>query len=153
MDCDESETAKCVNNAYEMSNDDAVWAETTDGGLLKQLFGFYPTLHDAVILSVDVDREADTIQMVVDYVDMVGEDTTQHLSVRIRLEWHGIESFEIPFAERDLYFLDFGRRGNRIVTTIEMTGGIGTVVSDHFEAVLVQMDPGEHDDQPWLRLK
>jgi len=136
-----------------MTNDDAVWAETTDGGLLKQLFGFYPTLHDAVILSVAIDRDADIVHMVVDYRDMIGEDDTQHLSARIRLEWHGIESVELPFAERDLYFLDFGRKGDQIVTTIEMTGGIGTVISDSVEAILVQIDPGEADETPWLRLK
>ncbi len=80
----------------QMLNDDVVWAETTDGGLLRQLFGYYPTLHDAVILEVEIDRASDRVAIIVDYNDMIGEDVTQHLSVRIRLEWHGVVSLE-PF--------------------------------------------------------
>ena len=78
-------SATAYNRGRTMTNDDAVWAETTDGGLLKQLFGFYPTLHDARILSIDIDRASDRIQMVVDYADVVGDDDGQELSARIRL--------------------------------------------------------------------
>lgn len=135
-----------------MSNEDAVWAETTDGGLLKQLFGYYPTLHDAKILSLEIDRPSDRIHLVVDYNDMIGDDHSQHLSARIRLEWHGIESFDLPIGDEDLYSLDFGRQGNRILTRFETWPGVfGMVVSDTVEAILVQIDPGESDGRPRLR--
>jgi len=133
-------------------NDDAVWAETTDGGLLKQLFGYYPTLHDAKILSIDIDRASDRIAMVVDYNDMIGEDHTQQMSVRIRLEWKGITNFELPLGDKDLIGLDFGRQENQIVTSIETWFGVfGKIVSDTVEATLVQMDPGDGDEMSWIR--
>ena len=137
-----------------MSQDDAVWAETTDGGLLKQLFGYYPTLHDAVIRSIEIDRASDRIEMVVDYSDMVGDDTNQGMSVRIRLAWQGIQSFDLPLVDSDLHDLDFGRDENQIVTHLEVWPGVfGTVVSDTVEATLVQVDPGNDDQTPWLRYK
>jgi hypothetical protein len=138
----------------EMSQEDAVWAETTDGGLLRQLFGYYPTLHDATVVSIEIDRAADRMEMVLDYEDMVGEDVTQHLCARIRLQWDGIESFDLPLGYEDLMGLDFGRKGERILTTLEVWPGVfGSVVSDSVEAILVQMDPGESDGKPHLRLK
>jgi len=137
-----------------MSNDDAVWAETTDGGLLKQLFGVYPTLHDSKIVSVKIDRASDSIQMVLDYADMVGEEVDQKLSARIMLEWRGVIAFEVPLGDADLVSLDFGRRENQIVTMLETWPGVfGTVISESVEATLVQLDPGDPDEIFWLRYK
>lgn len=134
-----------------MNNDDAVWAETTDGGLLRQLFGYYPTLHDAKILSIQFDPANDRVAMVIDYTDTVGEDLDQHLSVRIRLEWQGIVSLELPLAEVDLMGVDFDRNGTNIVTKIDTCGGSGKVVSERLQAVLVLVDPGEADEVSWIR--
>ncbi|MDR3690306.1 MAG: hypothetical protein P4L46_13070 [Fimbriimonas sp.] len=129
-------------------SDQTVWADTTDGGLLKQLYGYYPTLHDAVVRSVDIDRSADTIRMVLDYNDMLGEDRNQHLSVRICLEWAGIVSFDLPIGDHDLYYVELERENGHIVTSL---GAFGSVVSEGFEAILIQIDPGEPDDTPRLR--
>ena len=136
-----------------MADQEAVWAETTDGGLLKQLFGYYPTLHDAVLLSINIDRAADSVEIVVDYNDMLGDDHTQHLSVRIRLEWHGIDSMDLPLDCRDFYDLQFSRKGHQILTTIGTDSGQISVVSDSVEAILVRLDPGDHDDGPQLRYR
>ena len=135
-------------------NDDAVWAETTDGGLLKQLFGFYPTLHHATIVSIDIDRLSDRIALVVDYSDKAEEGEGQDLTARIRLEWQGIASFEIPLGETDLHSLSFGRKGNQIVTSLETWPGVfGKVVSESVEAILVQLDPGDPEENSRLRYR
>lgn len=137
-----------------MSNEDAVWAETTDGGLLRQLFGYYPTLHDARMLSIDIDRTTDSIKMVVDYNDMVGDDDDQELAARIRIEWHGITSFQLPLGDIDLVSLDFDRKGNQIETTVETWPGVfGAVVSDSVEAILVQIDPNDPEERSWIRYR
>ena len=137
-----------------MEQDGAVWAETTDGGLLKQLFGFYPTLHDARILEVEIDRNSDSLTITVDYCDNVGEDRTQELSARIRLEWHGIITFDLPLGELELLSIDFKRHNQYIETNLETWPGVhGTVVSDSFEAVLVQVSPGDPDERAWIRYK
>ena len=90
---------------------------------MRQLFGYYPTLHDAVIVEVQIDRETDSVVMVLDYSDSIGDDPTQELSARIRLEWHGVVLFEIPLEDRDLLSLDFGRRDDYIVTNLETWPG------------------------------
>ncbi len=133
-------------------NDETVWAETTDGGLLKQLFGFYPTMHDATILSINIERPSDRITMVVDYSDGVGDDDRQELAARIRFQWQGIISFEIPLGDEDLLSLQFGREGDFIVTYLETWPAVfGKVVSETVEAILVQIDPGDYDGRSRIR--
>ena len=132
-----------------MAEQDAVWAETTDGGLLKQLFGYYPTLHDALLVEVILDRPSDRLTIVVDYSDSVGEDLSQSLSTRINLEWIGIDSFELPIGFEELVGLSFSRHGDKILSELEVWPGVfGSVVSESFEARLIQVDPGDRDLMP-----
>ncbi len=135
-------------------SEESIWAETTDGGLLKQLFGYYPTLHDASILSIDIDRPSDRIVMVVDYSDYLAQDDDREFSARIQLEWTGISSFELPLGDEDLLSLDFAREGDQIVTSLETWPAVfGTVVSDSFEAILVQIDPGDFEGKSRIRYR
>lgn len=136
-----------------MSNDETVWAETTDGGLLQQLFGYYPTLHDAVLRSIEINPAADLITMDVDYQDMVGDDPDQEMKVRIRLEWREIESFVLPLDIKYFGGLGFKRKGDKIITSLEFMGEFGSVTSESVEAILVKMDPGDSNETPWLRYK
>ena len=135
-------------------SDDSIWAETTDGGLLRQLFGYYPTLHDAAILSIDIDRPSDRIVMVVDYSDYLAQDDEKEFSARIQLEWSGIKSFELPLGDEDLLSLDFSREGDQIVTNLETWPAVfGKVVSDTFEAILVQIDPSDYEGRSRIRYR
>ncbi len=137
-----------------MSDEEAVWAVTTDGGLLRQLFGYYPTLHDSVIVSVEIFRASDRIELTVDYSDMAEEDDRELLSARIRFEWTGIELFDFPLGFEDLYGISFSKSGDKIRTDLEMWPGIfGAVISETVEAVLLQLDPGEPDISPILRYR
>jgi hypothetical protein len=138
-----------------MEEHDAVWAQTTDAGLLQQLFGHYPTMHDAVVRQIDLTGFPLRITMVVDYTDLVEGPNglpQDGLSARFRLEWGGVTSFDFPLGDEDLLSLDLARQGTRIVTTLETWPGVfGTIVSDTFEAVLMQMEPGPDDERTWIR--
>ena len=133
-----------------MEGPDAVWAETTDGGLLRQLFGYYPTLHDAQILSFDIRRKDSSAEMVVDYTDLAEEGEKGDVSVRMRLLWAGVKSFDLPLEEQSLFGVSFDRdEENNLVTRIETWPNVfGFIVSESFEAILVQADPLE-GDQPF----
>jgi len=130
---------------------DAVWAETTDGGLLRQLFGYYPTLHDAVIRTVELSRGGEALTIVVDYNDAVEEADRDGLTVRIRLIWRGVRRFEFPIGDEDLLSVDFKRQGDRLITSLETWPGMfATVDSATFEAELMQVDPRGEGDRPWF---
>lgn len=134
---------------------DAVWAQTTDGGLLQQIFGHFPTMHDAVIREINLSSHPLAITLVLDYTDLVeGPNSLPEdgLSARMRLQWTGVTTFDFPLGDEDLLSLDLDRQGDRIVTTLETWPGVfGTIVSDTFEAILMQVDPGPDDDRAWIR--
>lgn len=135
-----------------MENHDAVWAETTDGGLLRQLFGYYPTLHDSRIVSVTLDRRQDRLTIVFDYRDHIENEPTQELAVRVQMEWMGIQSVELPLGETDLLSLHFEPQGDFLRTTLETWPGVfGTIVSERVEVVLLQADAIPQEDVPFLR--
>jgi hypothetical protein len=136
-----------------VENGDAIWAETTSGGLLRQLFGFYPTLHDAVVDSISFDRSEDSLTMDVDYSD--GEPGETHFRVRMRLIWMGVLEVDISADDRYLYEVQFVRHGEFLETKMEGGYGIrGKIVSEGFEAVLDKVDPPDREEtrQP-LRIR
>src|SRR4051794_31873617 len=124
---------------------EAVWAQTTAGGLLHDLFGYFPTLHDARVRELEFDRAADRLSMTVDYRDIV-TDSDGELTVRMRLEWTGVEQMDLRCYGNDLYHIDLCSADGLIVAEFEQCYGIyGKVSGRVFEVVLLQVDPPEPD--------
>lgn len=131
----------------DQSESDAVWAETEDGGLLHQLFGFYPTLHDATVRTITYHRDGDRLEMVVDYEDEAEGDTP--LRARISLTWTGVDRATLGLTDNFVSGLHFKRQGDRIVTHLKtMDQTDGTVVADHLEARIVSLDPAPDTAPP-----
>lgn len=131
-----------------MSEHDAVWAETTDGGLLRQLFGFYPTLHDARLRQIEIEAESRSVEFLVDYRDEPEPGGTQEPSVRMRLRWTGVEELTMTLTESFLSNLRFDHADGRIRATFEQGfGSYGTVISERFEALLEKADPPKADSE------
>jgi hypothetical protein len=126
-----------------MQESDAVWAETTDGGMLRQLFGYYPTLHDAVIRVLRYERAGDRLVMEVVYTDLAqGETDEQNLTVAMELVWEGLKEAKLRLDANDLTGMDLRRAGDHIRTDFELSFGThGHVVSERFEVRLRQVEP------------
>jgi hypothetical protein len=124
-----------------MSDHDAVWAQTTDGGLLQQLFGHYPTVHEALIRAVKLSAAASKLQIVLDYLDTGSRN--EQLKARVCLEWSGVQRFDLPVDLEHIVSLSFRRREAKLVTYLETWPGVfGTIESEGFEAILSQLEPG-----------
>jgi hypothetical protein len=133
----------------------AVWAQTTHGGLLHDLFGSFPALHDALVRSLDIDRAGNRVSMVVDYSD-TPEEASASLTVRINLVWSDVRSMDLNLRENALSGMGLREQQGAIVTEFEQSFGIGgVIVAEHFEAILVQVDPPEPDnfEQRVVRLR
>jgi len=133
---------------------DAVWAETTDGPLLRQLFGHYPTLKDAVIQSLCLKQESRLLEMILDYDEWDEEHHADTLTARIRLRWTGVHALDFPLGDQDLLGIRFTSEGELLITYLETWPGVeGRVVSEGFEAILMQVDPAEDEERAWLRFE
>ncbi len=123
-----------------MDEHDAIWAETTDGGLLRQLFGYYPTMHDAIVRELRFDARRN-VTMILDYQDSP-EGGGEELAVRVELRWAGVRSVDFDVRENFLMGLECSRDGDDLRTTFREGFGIaGTLVSERFEAILSLLDP------------
>lgn len=130
-----------------MSDHDAIWAQTTDGGMLQQLFGHYPGIHDAYIRGIEL--KGTTLQIVADYVDVADED---RLAARMILEWTKVVLIDLPLELEHVISIAFSRLDNLLVTTLETWPGVfGQIRSDGFEAILSQLQPGNTDELPRFR--
>ena len=120
--------------------EDAIWIETTHGGLLRQLFGHYPTLHNARLTTIEIDRKLDLATAEIDYADETDNDDAI-LRVRIRLEWHGIQTMDLSFQGSEIMAISFEKQGAWIVTRFApCVGAYGSIVAERFEAILTQAE-------------
>ena len=133
-----------------MEGEDALWAQTTDGGLLHQLFGYYPTLHDARVRELTIAQGK--VTLILDYHDRA--ESGDELKARVRLEWGGVRELDLPLGLEDLYRFELSRSGDDIVAHLEDAAyGAGRVVSETFEVVLMLLDPGPTDEPARLRYR
>ena len=118
--------------------DDAVWIETTDGDLLRQLFGHYPTLHEAKLTSLSMDRAADRLVADIEYCDEADANDAP-LRVRIRLEWLGVKLVDLNVSGVEILSIQFDRSGPLLTTYLTPCSGTqGRIVAERFEALLTQ---------------
>lgn len=132
-----------------MDDNEVVWSETTDGGILKQLFGYFPTMHDARIRSLEIDRPSDRVTMVVDYEDFVGELADRNeLSVRIVMEWRRVRAVELTVSENYLMGMELKRNGDLVRADFQTGfGAFGFIEGEGFEARLEKVDPLPDDER------
>jgi len=133
-----------------MSGGEEVWGETTDGGLLKELFGKFPTFREAKLSEITFVPRDDAIELVVYYTDKSPEGSDS-LSVRIRMVWQGIQSLSLPLSDGYLSNLTLRRRGDLIRAEFEFGfEQFGFIESEKLEAKLEKVDPLIEDEKPIL---
>ena len=133
---------------------ETIWAETSAGGLLKQLFGCYPTVFEAKVISIEIHRPSDGVTMELEYRETSEMEEGQLLAVRIRFEWSNVHQLDLPMDLDEIMNVDFRKETDHLVTSLEVGPGVfGRVVSEGFEAVLVKLDPGPRDETAWIRLR
>ena len=135
-----------------MPDDETAWAETTDGALLKQLFGYYPTLRDARIRRVDLSPGSDSIEMTIDYHDTV-DDGGDSLTVRIVLVWGAVRTMELNVSSNYLSATTIRQVDGCFRGEFEFGfGAHGFIESERFEARLEKVDPASVEDEERMSL-
>lgn len=133
---------------------ETIWAETSAGGLLKQLFGCYPTVFEAKVLSIEIHRPSEMVLMELEYRETTEMEEGQKLTARIRFEWSNVHQLDLPMDFDEVMNVEFRKGNDHLVTLLEVGPGVfGQVVSERFEAVLVKLDPGPRDESAWIRLR
>jgi len=120
-----------------------LWADTTDGDLLRHLFGYYPTLHDATITEFVWKAGSRTLTAYVDYDDLAedGEYAGQEVSVQIALIWTGVTRASLPMEEYSIIDFGFRLRADQLETW-------WTVFNDQYSVTAARFDFEIRRDRP-----
>ena len=124
-----------------MGCDDAVWRESADSEVLRSLFGYLPTLHDARIRAIEIEWKTRTVVLVVDYSD-VPEGGAREIDVRLRISFFEVSQLDLPLEAIDI--LDFKVKKVRegVETRALMSGGDWLVIlSSGLEISLERVGP------------
>lgn len=118
------------------------------GGLLKDLFGYWPTMRDARVRTIEFDPAGDKLMVTLDYTDKP-TDAIAEISARIVLTWGGVKSVELDLLSDDLTEMEFRRDGGTIETFMIFAGEArGRIVSESVDATLNRLDPERPDETP-----
>lgn len=129
-----------------MEEQEALWASSADGELIRQLFGYAPSLHDALLREIRwIDH--DKVRLTLDYRDKP-EGFEQPLSVRLALTWAGDVQLNLNLESGDILHFDLRRKSRRIVASFQGESHVqGEVSANELGIELVRVDPPEVDER------
>ena len=136
----------------EWADTEAIWKDMPGGNPIYEIYGHWPTLHDAVIRSMNFNYADRGLEIVFDYDDAVlGKEEKKDFNSRITLSWHGITESKLRLYDGDLYGVEFNRRDGLIETRfVDYPWGMdGYILSAGVEVINIEPAPdmsGLHQD-------
>ena len=141
---------------------EALWEAIVGAAPLRERYGYWPSLHDAVVRGMNfkfADRE---LSIVLDYsnseLDINGEEVNkdEEVKTRLTLRWHGITESKLRLYANDLYGMKFAQKNGLIETRFDdyVWGLDGFILSAGVEVTniapapdmseLLESDPAHH---------
>lgn len=125
------------------SDSERIWEAIAGARRLYEIYGYWPSLHDAVVRGVGISYAGREIAMTVDYSDLRGESVEEEIDTRITLRWTGVDRAELRLSENSLYGMEFERDGEHILTRFDdyVYGMDGFIRSETVEVTHVEPAP------------
>lgn len=118
----------------------SIWEAIPGSGELREIYGYYPTLHDANVVDLRVEFETKSLYIAFEYCDLAQKPCEPEESQcrLIGIRWTNVEKSALTLDGNDIYHVDFTQVGNMIETTFASCFGIfGSILSEQIEVVLV----------------
>lgn len=97
-----------------------VWKSILGAAPLLELYGYWPSLHDARIRSFDIEYSTKRFNVTFDYSDHpINPYSETHVNTRITLCWEGVSEAKLRLYANDLYGIDFRTVDNGFRTDFE----------------------------------
>lgn len=123
----------------------AIWKTIKGSQELFDLYGYYPTLHDASVTDFDVKFENREIVLTFEYSDLVGDEPEikpgdKGLATKIVISWLNVSEAKLQKYNNDIYHISFQKLADGIKTDFSQSFGIGGyIISDNIEVVSVEL--------------
>jgi hypothetical protein len=107
-----------------------IWNAIQGSQRLFDLYGYYPTLHDAYVTEIDVNFEQRELSMTFEYSDLVGDKPKygvdgKSLATKIIMCWNVVSEAKLSMDDNYIYHIGFHQVGDNIRTEFEQAFGIG----------------------------
>jgi hypothetical protein len=123
---------------------DLVWESLPGASQLKEIYGYWPTLHDAIVRDWDVRFQESSLALTIIYSDGVGDDDSSNsATTQFTLAWRGVQEAKFRYYAHDLYGLLFARMDDWIETRFDdyVWGMDGYIRSSIVEVLDIQDAP------------
>jgi hypothetical protein len=127
-----------------------IWETIPGAAPLFEIYGYWPTLHDAVVRELKIGFAERELTLVVDYSDLVlGREDEPDIRTRITMRWFGITESTLRLHNSDLYGMEFTRANGFLETQFEdyCYGLDGTITSKGLEVTHIGLSPACPDDE------
>ncbi len=128
----------------------AIWETIPGAAPLFELYGYWPTLHDAVVRGLKVGFAERELTLVMDYSDLVlGRENEPSTRTRITMRWFGITESTLRLHNGDLYGIGFTRANGFLETHFEdyCYGLDGAITAEGVEVTHIGLSPACPDDE------
>lgn len=121
-----------------------IWKTIEGSQELFDLYGYYPTLHDACVTDFDVSFEEKKIVLTFEYSDLVGDEPEtgpgdESLATRIVMCWNAVAEAKLQKYNNDIYDIAFQKIDGNIKTEFSRSYGIGGyIISENIGVISVE---------------
>jgi hypothetical protein len=124
-----------------------IWKQIKGAEPLFEVYGYFPTLHDAVIETIGVNFEKKEFRLTVRYSDLTEEnDKSGH--TRFTICWRNVQNADFNWYGEDLYSMKFSKDGEFIKTkfTEYSPGFDGELIAGEIEILNIEIDPEKDEN-------
>ena len=129
---------------------ESIWQTIPGAEPLFEIYGYWPTLHDAVVRELKVGFAKRELTLVMDYSDLVlGHEDEPNTRTRIKMRWFGITESTLRLHNGDLYGIDFTHTNGFLKTQFEdyCYGLDGAITAEGVEVTHIELSPTHPDDE------
>lgn len=112
-----------------------IWQNIKGAERYLEIYGFYPTFHDAHILSFEVKSESKTICLKIYYSD----GSNKEVKTVSEICWRNFVKAEYNFSENEILHFGFEKIGNLILTKFEAVYLAGNILSESLEITDIEI--------------
>jgi hypothetical protein len=133
-------------NAEQIENQE-IWKQVKGAEKLFQIYGYFPTLHDAVIENINIILENKEFYLMVRYSDLT-EENDKSARTRFTICWRNVQKADFNWYGEDLYEMMFSSDGSFIKTTFKdyPPGFEGTLISGEIEITNIEIEPEKDEN-------
>ena len=96
---------------------EAIWQTIPGAQPLVRIYGYWPTMHDAIIREINVGFAEKTLKIVLDYTDLITDTKNSEVTTRITMLWRGVMDSKLRYSDPMLYGVGFSSK-NGIIETL-----------------------------------